>query len=165
MKKPGQKQGSRRSRGKSRPEPGHGGFRSPAAAYVAEDVPVLPTIPARLAPPAAATRATPDALRSLEERGYSRDEIFALVVPKRTFARRQRRHESLTVEETDKALRLARVAELAEQVFADKTKAHRWLRKPKRSLRGETPLAYLASEGGARLVEDMLYRIDDGVFA
>jgi putative toxin-antitoxin system antitoxin component (TIGR02293 family) len=110
-------------------------------------------------------RATPGALQSLAERGYSSDEIFALVLPRRTFARRLKRREPLTVEETDRAIRLARVAELAEKTFGDKAKAHRWLRKPKRALGQATPLAYLASEAGARLVEDMLYRIDSGFFA
>jgi putative toxin-antitoxin system antitoxin component (TIGR02293 family) len=114
---------------------------------------------------AAAVRATLPALRSLEEHGYSQDEIFALVVPKRTFARRLKRREALTVEETDRAIRLARVAELAERIFGEKAKAHRWLRKPKRALDHATPLAYLASEAGARLIEDMLYRIDSGFFA
>ena len=36
---------------------------------------------------------------------------------------------------------------------------------PKRALQGETPLAYLASEAGARVVEEMLHRIEHGMFA
>ena len=86
-------------------------------------------------------------------------------MPKRTLARRQAQKELLTVEETDKALRLARIADLARRVFGDDEKAHRWLRKPKRELSGQTPLAFLASETGARTVEQMLHRIDHGVFA
>src|SRR5262245_34883081 len=103
MKKPDPKQRRRYSGsgpGNPKARPGFGESGSAATPYVAENVPVLPTIPARTVPPAAAMRATPDALRSLEERGYSRDEIFALVVPKRTFARRQRRAELLTTDET-----------------------------------------------------------------
>jgi putative toxin-antitoxin system antitoxin component (TIGR02293 family) len=86
-------------------------------------------------------------------------------VPKRTLARRKAADESLTVEETDKALRLARIAVQAERVFGEPEKAHRWLRKAKRELKGETPLAYLASEAGARVVEEMLHRIEHGMFA
>ncbi len=112
-----------------------------------------------------APRAVPEAVRSLTASGYSEAEIFALVVPKRTLARRQARKERLTVEETDKAVRLARVADLARRTFGDDMKAHRWLRKPKRHLDGATPLAFLASEAGARTVEQMLHRIDDGMFA
>ena len=155
----------RSSRAPQDGEPGLPGFRSPAAAYDYGETPLIEAIPAHGRPQAAAIRATPAALRSLEERGYSQDEIFALVVPRRTFARRVKRREPLTVEETDRAIRLARVAELAERTFADKGKAHRWLRKSKRTLGQATPLTYLASEAGARLIEDMLYRIDSGFFA
>jgi putative toxin-antitoxin system antitoxin component (TIGR02293 family) len=105
------------------------------------------------------------ALVELEERGYSEEEIEALVVPRRTLARRRAAKEPLTVEETDKALRLERIAVLAERVFGDAAKARRWLRKPKNSLEGETPLAFLASEAGARRVEEMLQRIDHGMAA
>ena len=112
-----------------------------------------------------AARAAPAALGDLARHGYSEDEVFALVVPKRTLARRKAANERLTVEETDKALRLARIAMQAARVFGDADKAHRWLRKPKRALQGETPLAYLASEAGARVVEEMLHRIEHGIFA
>jgi len=88
-----------------------------------------------------------------------------LVVPKRTLARRVAAHEPLSVEETDKAVRLARIDRLAAEIFGDPAKAHRWLRKPKRSLEGETPLAYLATEAGARAVEEMLNQIDHGILA
>ncbi len=114
---------------------------------------------------AATARIAPAALGDLSRRGYSEDEIFALVVPKRTLARRKAANEPLTVEETDKALRLERIAVQAERVFADADKAHRWLRKAKRELKGETPLAWLASEAGARVVEEMLFRIEHGIFA
>lgn len=113
----------------------------------------------------ASTRLEPAALAELSVHGYSEDEIFSLVVPKRTLARRRAAHEPLTVEETDKALRLERIAVQAERVFGDAGKAHRWLRKAKRELKGETPVAYLASEAGARVVEEMLFRIEHGIFA
>jgi putative toxin-antitoxin system antitoxin component (TIGR02293 family) len=113
----------------------------------------------------AATRLEAGALAGLSHHGFSEDEIFALVVPKRTLARRKAANEPLTVEETDKAMRLERIAVQAERVFGAPDKAHRWLRKPKRELRGETPLAYLASEAGARVVEEMLFRIEHGIFA
>ncbi len=114
---------------------------------------------------AAAARVAPAALGDLARHGYSEDEIFALVVPKRTLARRKAANEPLTIEETDKALRLERIAVQAQRVFGDAEKAHRWLRKAKRELKSETPLAYLASEAGARVVEEMLFRIEHGIFA
>jgi putative toxin-antitoxin system antitoxin component (TIGR02293 family) len=116
-------------------------------------------------PLASAARARTDIVSELSRHGYSEKELSELVVPKRTLARRRSENELLTVEETDKALRLKRIATLAEKVFGDPTKAQRWMRKPKRSLAGETPLAYLASENGARVVEEMLRRIEHGIFA
>ncbi|WP_247991556.1 antitoxin Xre/MbcA/ParS toxin-binding domain-containing protein [Bradyrhizobium sp. 186] len=91
--------------------------------------------------------------------------MHALVVPKRTLARRLSDGESLMVEETHKAVLLARINRLATNVFGDAEKARRWLRKPKTALNGETPLAYLATEAGARIVEEMLHRIDHGILA
>jgi putative toxin-antitoxin system antitoxin component (TIGR02293 family) len=110
-------------------------------------------------------RARPQALAALARHGYSPEEISALVVPKRTLARRCAANEPLTVAETDKALRLRRIAMHAERVFGDPAKAYRWLRKPKHALKGATPVQFLASESGARVVEGMLYRIEHGMFA
>jgi putative toxin-antitoxin system antitoxin component (TIGR02293 family) len=116
-------------------------------------------------PLAPAMRARADVIAELAHHGYSEDELSQLVVPKRTLARRRAKGELLTVEETDKALRLKRIATIAEKVFGDPAKAQRWLRKPKRSLDSDTPLAYLASETGARIVEEMLGRIEHGIYA
>ena len=120
-------------------------------------------VPQAFAPPAA--RVAPNDLSGLAHHGYSEEEIFALVVPKRTLARRKAARDLLTIEETDKALRLERIAVQAEHAFGDPDKAHLWLRKAKRELNGETPLAYLSSEAGARVVEEMLFRIEHGIFA
>jgi putative toxin-antitoxin system antitoxin component (TIGR02293 family) len=132
----------------------HGGSEAIVDAIASDHVPHVPAV-----------RATPGALADLARHGYSDNEIWMLVVPKRTLARRVASKEPLTVEETDKALRLERVAALAKRVFGDPQKAYRWLRKPKRMLRGATPVAFLASETGARTVEEMLYRIEHGMFA
>jgi putative toxin-antitoxin system antitoxin component (TIGR02293 family) len=110
-------------------------------------------------------RVEPGILRRLLELGYTEAEIFKFVIPKRTLARRRAANELLTLEETDKALRLDRIATLAKRVFGDPAKAHRWLRQPKRALQGEVPLSLLLSEAGARTVEEMLNRIEHGIFA
>jgi putative toxin-antitoxin system antitoxin component (TIGR02293 family) len=143
--------GKRRAAGRSLTA---GGKPAVITAISSEDIPTVP-----------AMRAKPKALSSLRRHGYSEQELAALVVPRRTLARRRSGDELLTVEETDKAIRLKRVAVLAEKVFGDPDKARSWLREPKRALQGETPLAFLASETSARLIEDMLHRIDQGIFA
>lgn len=116
-------------------------------------------------PNAPALRALPQSLAALGRHGYSQDEIHMLVVPKRTLARRTAQNEPLSVEETDKALRLERIAGRAAAVFGNADKANRWMRKPKHQLGGKTPLAFLSSEAGARVVEEMLIRIEHGMFA
>lgn len=61
--------------------------------------------------------------------------------------------------------RLARVVASAEEAIGDGAKAARWLRKPNRALQGRRPLDLLASDVGARLVEQELGRIEHGLGA
>ena len=96
---------------------------------------------------------------------FTADELDELVIPKRTLARRRAQNEALTVEETDKALRLARISAEADRVFGDAEKSSRWLRKKSAALAGNTPLALLKSETGARAVDDLLGQIDHGMFS
>jgi putative toxin-antitoxin system antitoxin component (TIGR02293 family) len=104
-------------------------------------------------------------LTSLTKHGIAEQEIYNLVLPRRTLTHRRAKHQLLTREESDKVVRLARVTALAEQVFGDEAKASRWLRQSKRRFGSSTPLDLLATEAGARLVEEMLYQIDDGMVA
>jgi putative toxin-antitoxin system antitoxin component (TIGR02293 family) len=115
--------------------------------------------------PVPVVRARPQLIDDLLSRGFSEEEVFALVLPAPTLAQRRAENEPLTVEETDKVRRLGRIADQAERVFGDRVKANRWLRKPKRELKDQTPLAYLQTEASARVVEEMLNRIEHGIFA
>jgi len=101
----------------------------------------------------------------LRESGLTDQELFALILPRRTYSHRKSNRENLSPDESDRAVRVARIAALAERVFGDGDRALAWLRAPKRALNNAAPLAAIATEIGARLVEDMLYRIDDGFFA
>ena len=65
--------------------------------------------------------------------------------------------------EDDNAARLERVVEMAEQVFADRGRALRWLRAPHPELSGRAPLGVAESEGGARKVETILGQIAHGI--
>lgn len=95
---------------------------------------------------------------------FSAEELNDLVIPKRTLARRKSRHEPLTPEETDKALRLARISTEAERVFGSQEKSARWLRKPNSAFSGQTPLELLKSETGGVAVNELLGQIDHGMF-
>ena len=96
---------------------------------------------------------------------FAKEELDELVIPKRTFARRLARAEPLSADETDRAIRLARIQANADRVFASPEKASRWLRTGQQRLTGQTPLAVLKTEAGAALVAEMLVQIDHGMFA
>lgn len=81
-----------------------------------------------------------------------------------TFHRRQQSDENLTPAESDRVLRISRVAQDAERVFGDAAKASRWLKSENRIL-GAVPLALLGTDAGAKEVEMELGRIDHGIFA
>src|SRR5450432_2341041 len=89
------------------------------------------------------TRLPLSALASLASHGVSDEEIYNYVVPRRTLAHRKSRQESLTHEESDRAVRVARIVSLAEQVFGEDENAARWLRKPKTRFEGRTPFELL----------------------
>jgi len=110
-------------------------------------------------------RLDPSALDSLISQGLTTFELYTLVIPQRTLSHRKAKSERLTLEESDRALRTARILSLARVVFADPEKALRWLRKPKHALQDKTPLGVLSTDAGARIVEEMLYRIDEGMAA
>ena len=105
------------------------------------------------------------AIERLLQSGLTDHEIYSLIVPRRTLTHRRARHEALSREESDRAVRLARIAALGEQVFGDSERAWHWLRATKRQFKGRSPLQLTATEAGARLVEELLYRIDEGMAA
>lgn len=97
--------------------------------------------------------------------GLSGEEAGALLgIPRRTLARR-RKEGRLTVEESDRLFRLAHVVSRAAEVFGEREKAARWLRKPNRALGDVTPLSQLDTDAGTRQVEAVLGRLEHGVFS
>lgn len=50
----------------------------------------------------------------------------------------------------------------AEQIFANKAKAERWLNQPKSAFGGRTPLELAENESGFILVRNELERINEG---
>lgn len=104
-------------------------------------------------------------IKALMQGGLSDAEVYRLIVPRRTLAHRVAKHQPLSPEESDKAVRVARLAAMAEQVFGDSKHAWQWLREGKRRFDGKSPLAMLATETGARLVEELIIQIDDAMLA
>jgi putative toxin-antitoxin system antitoxin component (TIGR02293 family) len=104
-------------------------------------------------------------MESMSSHGMSDEEIYSFIVPRRTLAHRKTRHEALSHDESDRAVRIARITSLAEEVFGDDAKASRWLRKAKSRFEGRAPMELLRTEAGARLVEEMLLQLDYGFAA
>jgi putative toxin-antitoxin system antitoxin component (TIGR02293 family) len=89
-------------------------------------------------------------------------EIKAYVVPRGMIGRRIK-SRALSVAESVRAERLARVVATAEEVFGDAGKAHRWMRSGLPELDGRTALEVAATELGARSIETMLWEIAYGL--
>jgi putative toxin-antitoxin system antitoxin component (TIGR02293 family) len=92
----------------------------------------------------------------------SEQEMEAHFIPRRTlYARRQK--GTLSREQSDLVVRLARIQAMADDVFGDRVKSHRWLRDKNGALGSQTPLALLDTEEGGRVVEAVLGRIAHGI--
>jgi putative toxin-antitoxin system antitoxin component (TIGR02293 family) len=109
---------------------------------------------------------TLDVVPALRAHGLLASEIYSIVIPQRTLThRRATGQKHLSADEADRAVRLARIAALAEHAFGDRDRALHWLRKPKRFLGGRTPIDLLTSAEGTRLVEEKLLQLEHGMVA
>ena len=109
-------------------------------------------------------RLSPSVIKRLSTLGLERSEIDEVVIPSRTLQHRRSRREKLTVEESDRVLRLIRVLSLTESIYGSRERALNWLRKPHARLDGRTPLSLLKTDTGSRIVEELLIQIDEGMF-
>jgi putative toxin-antitoxin system antitoxin component (TIGR02293 family) len=91
-----------------------------------------------------------------------REQLARVVqMPLRTLARRT----LLKPDESERILRIGRLYDRACEVLGSPEAARRWLVRPSRALGGAVPLAHADTEPGAREVEDVLGRIEHGVFS
>ena len=91
-------------------------------------------------------------------------ELDRIVLPRKTRANR-RKVGTLTAEQSDRLLRVARIVGMAEETFGNPEKAAIWLRRATSALAGEHPLDLLDTDEGAREVETLLGRIAHGIAA
>ena len=87
-----------------------------------------------------------------------------LHIPPRTLARRKKERR-LRADESDRLLRLGRVAARVEEVLGTAEKAGSWLKKPNRALGGLVPLEQLDTDIGAHQIEEILGRIEHGLYS
>jgi putative toxin-antitoxin system antitoxin component (TIGR02293 family) len=67
--------------------------------------------------------------------------------------------------ESDRVVRFARLMGKAVEVMESEENARQWLTSPQFGLGGAVPLEYAETEVGAREVEDLLGRIEHGVYS
>jgi len=96
--------------------------------------------------------------------GVTRAEVDSVVIPSRTLQHRRSRREKLTVEESDRVLRMMRALSQAEEVYESRERALHWLRRANPRLDNRTPLELLKTDAGSRIVEELLVQIDEGIF-
>lgn len=111
-----------------------------------------------------ARRIVPDAIDRLARAGVPPRHLD-FIIPPRTLSHRKGKGERLTLDESDRAMRVARLVALADAVFGDHTKALVWLGAPAGLFSGKSGFEQMVSEAGARIVEEALLRIDEGYFA
>jgi putative toxin-antitoxin system antitoxin component (TIGR02293 family) len=94
----------------------------------------------------------------------TREVTAVLHLSPRTQARRKA-EQRLSPDESDRLVRLVRLITQAREVLDDEDRAVTWLRTPNRALGGRAPLALLDTDLGTRQVEQVLGRIEHGVFS
>jgi putative toxin-antitoxin system antitoxin component (TIGR02293 family) len=97
--------------------------------------------------------------------GLPFEQLAAKLAISRSTLQRRKAAGRLSPDESDKVMRLSRLLEHATSVFGDIEKARAWLKFPQRGLGGAVPLDYAETEVGAREVDNLLGRIDYGVYS
>lgn len=109
-------------------------------------------------------RLAPGVINRLLALGFDRSEIDEVVIPSRTLQHRRSRREKLSVDESDRVLRITRALSAAEATYGSRERALAWLRRPIPRLGNRTPLSLLTTDSGTRIVEEALIQIDEGMF-
>lgn len=100
-----------------------------------------------------------------EYRFAIQDLATAIGISQRTLTRRKI-EKKLSKFESDRLVSIARLLEQAAELFDnDKAKTVSWLNAPNRGLGGRTPLQMAQTETGCREVENLIGRLENGVFS
>lgn len=92
------------------------------------------------------------------------EKLAAMLGISKATLHRRKASGRLDLAESDRVVRYARLMGLATQVLESPENARLWLSMPKKGLGGAIPLKYAETEFGARQVEDLLGRIEYGVY-
>ena len=97
--------------------------------------------------------------------GVPMDKLALKLGMSKATLHRRKSQGRLGPEESDRVLRYARLMGKAVEVMGGEESARRWLSSPQFGLGGAVPLDYAETEVGAREVEDLLGRIEYGVYS
>ncbi len=97
--------------------------------------------------------------------GLPFEKLAAKLCISRSTLQRRKAAGRLSPDESDKVVRFSRLLRHATAVFGDTERARAWLKHPQVGLGGAVPLDYASTETGAREVENLLGRIDYGVYS
>lgn len=87
------------------------------------------------------------------------------IIPRATLARYKRSQQTLSVEQSDHVARLARVWTVAYSVWKSEKATRRFLFEPHQLLGGKRPIDMARTAVGAKMVEDILGRLQYGTAA
>jgi putative toxin-antitoxin system antitoxin component (TIGR02293 family) len=103
------------------------------------------------------------ALTQLKRFSRLSDADLTAVIPRRTLSN-TRKAVRLTPDQSDRVARTAGITALAQRVFGDPATAREWLLEPNPALSHEVPLRLLRTGAGGQVVEEVLIRIEHGVY-
>jgi len=97
--------------------------------------------------------------------GLSAEALAGYLGISRSTLVRRRKSGRLDMQESDRLLRYARLYARTEEVLGGAAPAREWLQAPARALGFVSPLEFAETEAGCREVENLLGRIEHGVFS
>ena len=107
-----------------------------------------------------------DIVKFGKQAGFTNEELAKLInVPARTYARRVADKSRLKLHESERAARLMRLFDRAKQLFATEENVRKWLHTELPALGWRTPIDFAQTEPGAREVENLIGRIEHGVYS
>jgi putative toxin-antitoxin system antitoxin component (TIGR02293 family) len=93
------------------------------------------------------------------------EKVASVLGMSRATLHRRKLQGKIDREESEKLVRYQTLLKNAEKVFGDARSAREWLAHPQRGLGNAVPLEFAKSELGAREVDNLLGRIEYGVYS
>lgn len=105
-----------------------------------------------------------DILSTLQRRLHLSNQALSelLMISPRTLDRRKK-ESTLPSDESERSYRIARLTDLAYQIFENMSKVSEWFEEPNYALGNKKPIELVKTEPGAKIVENVLGRIRHGI--